>query len=137
VNFEDAPSVLEGIFNGIDWGHQKWLVDNLPCGACPPRLAYMNGASVEMCQDFTFVEPSILESFTSSVHTQPTGNLELQSFDANNNPLEVFGPVPVTHDACALYETGWTQLAKRVEVCFEFGWDLAFDNVTYRTPATP
>jgi hypothetical protein len=137
IDFEDAPSELNGIFKGINWGQEKWLIDDLPCGACPPRLAFFNSA-IGQCRDFTFVNPSILKSFNSSAHTPATeGLVEVRSFDAAGNVVETFGPAFVTNGACTLFETGWTRLSTRVEICFTHGWELAFDNVTYQTLAAP
>jgi hypothetical protein len=61
--------------------------------------------------------------------------VEVKSFLADGTTLvETFGPALVTNGTCKLYETGWTKPATKVQICYDFGWEMALDNVTYLTP---
>lgn len=137
VNFDDPEALsLDGEFGGIFWGH-GWSILPRPLwsGACLGNLAFMScapeGCHVYKCRAFAFVDPSILTSVDASSHTE-TGILSLRSFDAGGNLVEVFQDV-VTPDKCRTIETGWTQPAHRVDVCFEFGSQLAISTVRYGT----
>ena len=139
VDFESpqAPGRLTGVFGGINWGQGEWETC-ANCVACPGRVAWMScspeGCRSYKCRDFTFVEPSVLESFSATAYVEP-GDLEVRSYDASGNLLEEFGPALVPSDRCGAYETAWVQAASRVEVCFEFGSDLGIDHLTYVTSA--
>ena len=107
VTFEDAPRQLTGVYSGIDW-LDEWLVDDQPCGSCPPQLAYFN-SSIGLCRDFLFVQPSILQSLNASAHSQ-AGWLTLRSFahaDGTNEQesLGITTPVVVSPNADMLYAT--------------------------------
>ncbi len=133
VTFEafNDPSGVLNVFDGIDWGGE-WRVDEQPCGACLPQLAYFD-SSVGMCREFTFAIPSRLDAFDASVHTQSAGQVTLEAFNANGDPVETFAGT-VTRNACQTFTTAWSRLVSRVKVCFEFGWEMAFDNVTFCSP---
>ena len=133
VDFETAaPGILTGVFAGINWAG-NWIVDELTCGGCQPKLIYMaNTMGEPTCRTFTFEQPAVLESFKASVHTKPQGALTVTTYDANEQSLETYATTPV-HEACGTFTTGFSKPATTVKVCFDHGWELALDDIGYVT----
>jgi len=89
-------------------------------------------------KDFSFVEPSILQSFKTTAHSSAyEGKLKIRTYDEAGNLLEELAGVKVCSAECKLVETGFTLPAVRVEVCYKYGSAMGMDDITYCTPPAP
>ena len=135
VNFDSPPCpaaagvAFSGVYGGINWlGNttgKMWDCESPGVATGETGLAISWAQQVSTGQ-FSFVNPSILQSFTSG---GPNAGTLTVTTDAGESKS-----VALPGNTMTLVATGFTKIATTVTVTYTDTWNVHLDNVTYVTP---
>ena len=116
------PASYAGLTFGPNWSWEgPWMVDGT-------NNIYFSSASSNT-QSFGFVQPEIFVSV--QVFGDATGTLTLADDQGQTATFQV-----ARTNTMYTVKTGWTKASKTVVVTYSQNWHIAFDNLTYQSPAS-
>lgn len=131
VTFDDpvppgsSGDLLQGLFQGIDFGTEQWRWES-NAGPAGSNVIYFDAHSGNS-RTFTFAPvPRTLVSL--QVFTEVAGRLTVRD-GLNQGTVQ-----DITPGAMQLVTTGWALASTTITVHFTAGWELGIDALTYTTP---
>ncbi len=120
-----SGEVLNGLFQGIDFGSGQWRWES-DAGPAGRNAIYFDSGSGNS-RTFTFAPvPRMLVSLR--VFTEVAGKLTVR------DSLNQTTGQDITPGTMQLVTTGWTLASTTITVHFTAGWELGIDALTYTTP---
>ncbi len=120
-----SGDVLNGLFQGIDFGSEQWRWESA-AGPEGRNAIYFDSYSGNS-RTFTFA-PAPRTLVSLRVFTEVAGRLTVRD-DLDQTMVQ-----EITTGAMQLVTTGWTQASTTITVRFTAGWELGVDELTYTTP---
>lgn len=123
----NGGDLLNGIFDGIDWGTGQWRWEG-PAGPDPSNHVYFDSGT-GTSRTFVFPAPRILGSIDVFALTAGTLTLSDDTGQSVTRALNT-GPMQTVN-------TGWIQASSTVTVDYTDGWSLGVDNVEHYSDGPP